>query len=141
MPGLFYAILKALGYTHPFHPVLTHLVIGPVIAALLFALIGWIFSKPVLYKTAHQLTWFAFVFWFFTVIVGIFDWLQFYNGELLFAIQMKMIFAGVLFFLLLGAILIKRRLPEGSKIPIIFYGASVLDVLVIGFFGGNLVFG
>jgi uncharacterized membrane protein len=141
MANFIYSVFQAFGFTHPFHPVLTHLVIGPIIAAFLFSLVAWIFKKPVLYKTAHQLTWLAVVFWFFTVFFGFMDWLHFYNGELLFPIIMKLIFAGVLLPLLLASVLIKKRLAAESKILIIFYGASLLDVLVIGYFGGALVFG
>jgi len=141
MGDFVYRIFNALGYSHPFHPVLTHLVIGSVIAAFLLSLWGWIFKKPILYQTARHLTVLAFVMWFFTAAMGVIDWQHFYSGELLPAIKMKMILASVLFVILLSTILVNRKLPSESRIPIILYALSTACVLGLGYFGGSLVFG
>ncbi len=136
-----YGIFGALGYTHPFHPVLTHLVVGPVIAAFLISLFGWIFKRPGLLRTARHLTVFAFVLWFFTAAMGFIDWQHFYSEQVMTPIIMKMILAGVLFVVLLATILLNRRLPMDSKYPILLYAASTICVLGLGYFGGNLVYG
>ena len=141
MANFVYGIFKAIGYGHPFHPVLTHLVIGPVIAAFLLSLVAWIFRRPVLFRTARHLNVFAFVMWFFTVGMGILDWQEFYDAQMLSAIIAKMILAGVLFLVLLATVLVNRKIPADSKIPIILYALSTCCVMGLGYFGGSLVFG
>ncbi len=142
LEDIIYGIAKAVGYAHPIHPVLTHLVIGPVLVAFVFAVLGWIFMKPTLRHAARLLTVFAFVLWFFTFAMGLIDWRHFYGGSLaIFEIRMKLILAGVLFLLLLATIALNRRLPEGSRIPLILYTLSALTVIGLGYYGGSLVFG
>jgi uncharacterized membrane protein len=142
LEDIIYGIAKGIGYRHPIHPILTHLVIGPVLLAFAFAVIGRIFEKPALEKSARPITVFAFVLWFFTFIQGIIDWKRFYGGSLgIFEIRMKLILAGVLFALLLGTMIANRRLKEGSRIPLVLYTLSAAVVVALGFYGGNLVYG
>ena len=141
MGNFIYNTLGSVGFTDPLHPILTHLVIGPVIAALLIALFAWIFNKPAGFRTARHLTVFSFVMWFFTVAMGFLDWKHFQSGQLIHAIIMKFILASVLFLILLATILVNRRLPLESKIPIIFYALSTACVLALGYYGGSLVYG
>jgi uncharacterized membrane protein len=140
MDNLIYGPLESLGYGHPLHPVIVHLVIGPVAAALLAGVAGWIFNKPKLFTTARHMTVVAFVFWFFAVGMGVIDWIHFYHAAPVFAIFVKTIGAGVLFLLLLTNILLFNKFKEESRVPFIFYAASLVCVMVIGFFGGNLVY-
>lgn len=141
----FYSVLSSTGYGHPVHAVLVHFVIGPVMAAFILGLIAWIFKKQKLYYVARILTIFAFVSWFFTVSAGIVDWQHFYggilSGQLGHDFKMKMTFAGVLFFLLLGTILLNRQKNIDQRVLLILYFLSAVDVTVIGFFGGSVVFG
>lgn len=141
LADLFYSVLSAIGYGHPLHPVLTHLVIGPVVAAFILGLIGWLRRKESLLSAARILNVFAFCAWFFTVPLGILDWQHFYQGQLIHAIVMKMIFASVLFVLLLVTLLVNRRLPEDPRIPVALYFLSTINVGILGYFGGSLVFG
>ncbi len=136
-----YGVLNAIGYTHPLHPVLTHLVIGPVVAAFILGLIGWLGKKESLLSAARILNVFAFCAWFLTVPLGILDWEHFYQGQLIHAIVMKMIFASILFVLLLVTLLVNRRLRDDPRIPVALYFLSTIDVGVLGYFGGSLVFG
>lgn len=142
MDTAFYNILQAIGYGHPLHPVLTHLVIGPVIAALLFALLGWFANKPVFLRTARHMTGLAFIFWFLAVAVGVLDWVHFYGASVdIPQIQIKVIFALILLVILVTTLVVNRFSPENSKRPIILYLLAVVCVIVIGFEGGDLVFG
>ena len=141
MGDLLYGILQKFGYSHPLHPIFTHLVIGPVIAALLISLFAWIFNKPQGMRTARHLTVFAFVMWFFTAAMGLIDWQHFYSAQRMTAITMKMILASILFIVLLSTILVNRRLPVESRLPIILYAVSTLCVIGLGFYGGNIVYG
>src|SRR5262245_29090663 len=116
MHELMYNIAGFFGFEHPLHPLVTHLVIGPVVASLIFGVIAWIWKKPVFWKTARYMTVLGFVFWFVTVFFGIIDWNQFYGGSTsMIQITMKLIFAGVLFLLLLVALLIQRK-NDSAKI-------------------------
>ncbi|HET6487186.1 MAG TPA: DOMON domain-containing protein [Spirochaetia bacterium] len=139
--NLFYVVLGALGYGHPFHPVLTHLVVGPVLVAFLLGLIAWIFRRPVLHQTARHLTVFSLVAWFFTVAVGILDWVHFYGADLgIFEIRMKLILASALLVVLIGTLVLHRRVPKESSAPVIAYAVSALLVVLLGYYGGNLVY-
>ena len=136
-----YSFLSSIGYSHPLHPILVHLVIGPVIAAFLIALASLVFRRPTWLRTARHLNVFAFITWFVTVPLGIADWQHFYGGQIMTAIIAKLILAGVLFVVLLATIFVNRSLPVEHKFPIVMYGISTLLVLGLGYFGGNLVFG
>jgi uncharacterized membrane protein len=140
LDNVIYGIFQAFGYGHPFHPVLVHLVIGPVLAAFILFLVGLIFKKPALYRTARHMTVLAFVCWFFTVGMGVIDWIHFYKSAQLTEIIIKSITSGILFIILLSVIMLRRRLNVESKINLVFYSAAVAAVLVLGFFGANLVY-
>jgi uncharacterized membrane protein len=141
MGNLIYGILEKFGYGHPLHPVLVHLVIGPIIAGFVLALVAWIFRKPALFRTARHLSVFAFVCWFFTAGMGIVDWTYIYKSAGMMEITAKAILTAILFIFLLGTIILQRMLKDDSKIPIIFYGLAVVCVILLGFFGGNIVYG
>jgi len=141
MADLFYQLLVFIGYEHPLHPVLTHLVVGPVIAAFIFELIGVFKKNSALRNAAWYLTLLSFVFWFFTVSIGLIDWSHFYNMSRVTDITIKIILSGVLVTILITRILLKKRLAEDSIVPLILLGLATLNVAALGFFGGNLVFG
>jgi len=48
MIELFYQVLGRMGYTHPLHPTLTHIVVGMVMGAFLFGFVSCDFSLRVL---------------------------------------------------------------------------------------------
>ncbi len=141
MANALYSFLKLFGFEHPLHPVLVHMVIGPVIAALLFYLIAWIFKKPALYSTARQLNVFALIAWFPTVTMGVLDWLHFYGGANIPEIMYKSIGAGVLLIILVTNVVLFKKIDKGSKIHLVLYLAAGLTVAFIGLMGGNLVYG
>jgi uncharacterized membrane protein len=142
MDQLFYNLLGLVGFSHPLHPVLITMVVGPVIASFLFAAAAFLFRRPPFYKTARQLTVVAFIFWFPTVAVGIIDWLHFYGGSTKMPeIKIKLILAAILFVVLLGHILLFRK---GQDRPVPTLGLTLAGTILVGalgFFGGNIVFG
>ncbi len=141
MANALYSFLHSFGFAHPLHPVLVHLVIGPIIAALLFYLIGWLFKKPTLYTTARQLNVFALVAWFPTVTMGVLDWIHFYGAANIPEIRWKALGASVLLVLLVVNILLYKKIDKGSKIHLVLYLAAGLTVAFVGLMGGDLVYG
>jgi uncharacterized membrane protein len=142
MDKLFYDLLGFAGFTHPLHPVLITMVVGPVIASFLFAAIAFLFKKPEFYKTSRQLTVLAFVFWFPTVAVGIIDWVHFYGGSTKMPqIDAKLVLAGVLFVVLLGNMLLFKAGEKKPLIPILLMLVATGLVSGLGYFGGDIVFG
>ena len=144
MADLIYGFLGIFGYGHPIHPVIVHLVIGPVIAAFFFYALGLYFKKTILLKSAHLLSIFALVFWFFTVGMGVIDWIYFYGASgAMIEIAIKFALAGILLFTLVLAIYLraKNRVKEDSKLLLVIYLASVLLCVGLGIQGGDIVYG
>lgn len=130
-----------MGYTHPLHPPLTCVPIGMVIGALVFGLSARVLRRPALLVTARHCTILAFIGLFPTAALGYLDWQHFYGGRWILPIKMKMILAGVLFILLLLALILRSRTEATSKKVLPIYFLCFITVTAIGYFGGELVFG
>lgn len=144
MADLIYGFLSIFGMGHPMHPVIVHMVIGPVIAAFIFFCVGLWYKKPGLFTAAHWLTIFALVFWFFTVGMGVIDWIYFYGASgAMVEIAIKFALAGVLLFTLILAIYLrgKHKVKDDSKLLLIIYLVSVLLCVGLGLKGGDIVYG
>lgn len=142
MADALYGFLQLFGYGHPLHPVIVHLVIGPVIAALLFYLAAWLFKKPALYRTARHLTVLSLIMWFPAVTMGVLDWLHFYGGSFSMAdILYKSVGAGLLLLLLLGNIFLFKKIKPESQVHLVLYLAAAITVGFIGIMGGEIVYG
>jgi uncharacterized membrane protein len=142
MAELFYEILEKLGFGHPLHAVVVHVIIGPIIAMVAFALIAWVFNKPTLWKTARQLSVLSLVMWFPAVGIGVIDWLYFYNGNMeMPTIVWKSIGSAVLLVVLVLNVLLFRRLKAESRINLVLYLLAAILVGIIGMKGGDIVFG
>lgn len=136
-----YQLLARIGYTHPLHPPMTCVPLGMVIGALVFGLTAWLARKPALVITARHCATLACIGSFPTFILGYLDWQYFYGGVWLFPIKMKITLACVLLVLLWAALFLHPRLRPGSKMILVIYFLCFLVVTVIGYFGGELVFG
>lgn len=137
----FYNFLDSVGFSHPLHPILVHFTVGMLVGALVFALIAWLARKPQLYSTARHAMNFGIVAYIVTVLMGFADWIHFYGSAWIFPIQMKIILAAVLLPLLIVAYLLNKQAKSGSTAVLIIYALSAVDVIVIGFFGAQLVYG
>ena len=51
MIELLYQVLGRMGYTHPVHPTLTHIVVGMVLGAFLFGFVSWVRRRATLALT------------------------------------------------------------------------------------------
>lgn len=142
MDQMFYDLLGLAGFSHPLHPVLITMVVGPTIASFLFAAVAFFLKKPDYYRTSRQLTVVAFVFWFPTVAVGLIDWFHFYGGSTNMAeINIKLILAGVLFVVLLANILLFPQGKSQPLIPLVLMLIATGLVSSLGYYGGEIVFG
>jgi len=75
------------------------------------------------------------------VLLGVLDWKHFYAAAWLTPIKMKFILAVVLFALLSLGVFATRRLEDRSVGVLIIYGLCLLNVIGMGYFGGELVYG
>jgi uncharacterized membrane protein len=136
MINAIYKALAGIGYTHPLHPVITHLPVGLVIGGFLFALTADVLKRPSLEKSARHCFWLALLFLPVAALFGLMDWQHFYAGAWVIPIIMKIVLTVVLLVLLLFTLI-----PSRPKTPLFLYGLCLLVVSGIGFFGGELVYG
>jgi len=141
MIDFIYQTLSKFGYTHPLHPTLTHVPIGLVIGAFLFALAAMIFRWTSLVQTARHCVILAVIVLVPTALLGIMDWQHFYGGAMLFPIKMKLVLAGVLAIFLILAVIFGLLGETFSKIVFALYLLCLLSAVGLGYFGGELVYG
>ena len=136
-----YQTLAKIGYTHPLHPTLTHLVMGLVMGAFIFVLIATFFRRESLARTAWRCMVLALIALLPTAVLGYADWQHRFAGDLIFPITMKLILAGLLLVLLVVAIVMGFRTENWSRNVVIIYAVCLVVVIGIGYFGGELVYG
>ncbi len=136
-----YEILAKIGYTHPLHPTLTHLVMGLVMGAFIFVLIAMFFRRESLARTAWHCILLALIALLPTAVLGYADWQHRFAGDLIFPITMKLILAGLLLVLLVIAVVMGFRTENYSKNVVAVYAVCLVLVIGIGYFGGELVYG
>jgi cytochrome c2 len=136
-----YQTLTKCGYTHPLHPTLTHVPIGLVIGAFLFALAALIFRWTSLIQTARHCVILAVIVAVPTALLGIMDWQHFYGGALLFPIKMKLVLAGVLLIFLALAVIFGLFGEKFTRVVMALYALCLFSAVGLGYFGGELVYG
>jgi cytochrome c2 len=136
-----YQTLAKLGYTHPLHPTLTHVPIGMIIGAFLFALVAIIWRQTSLIQTARHCVILAAIVLVPTALLGIMDWQHFYGGAMLFPIKMKLVLAAILLAFLVLAIIFGLLGETFSRVVLALYLLCLLTVVGLGYFGGELVYG
>lgn len=141
MASLFYDFLQNLGYNHPFHPALTHVPVGLVIASFFFMIPAFFLKGSTYGKTAKHCIVLALLSAIPTVVVGYFDWQMFYAGAYLFPITMKLILAVLLLVLLVILVFIGFKNEENLVRRFQIHFLALLVVAGIGYFGGELVYG
>ncbi len=141
MADFIYSILVKTGFTHPLHPIITHLPVGLVIAAFVFSLIALLFRKPALAQTARHCSILALISVFPTLLLGIMDWQHFYAGAWLFPVKIKLFLAGLVLILLFVTVSVAVSIKEGSMKTVLLYGLCLITVVGLGYFGGELVYG
>jgi hypothetical protein len=134
-----YELLGQLGFAHPLHPAITHLPMGGVMAAFLFAIAS--LKLPGLARTAHHCVVLALIFVVPTIIAGIMDWQHFYDGQWSALFVTKLALGGALTVLLLIAAKVGGGEREDSKPPLVLYGFCFVVAVGLGFTGGEILYG
>jgi uncharacterized membrane protein len=135
-----YAMLAALGFSHPLHPMLVHVPMGMVIGAVVFSLASYIWKNHNLDQTAFHCAVVALLAVIPTIIAGILDWQQYFSGELELLIVVKFILAFLFTVLLASAVVLKIKGAEQKKVLII-YLLCLACAGGLGYSGGELVYG
>jgi uncharacterized membrane protein len=135
-----YRFLNRVGYPHPIHPTEVHMPIGLVVGALVFALVALFLHRERLRLTPRHCIILAFIWVFPTILFGLMDWQHFYGGDWLFAIKVKLAVAPLLVIFLFLAVLMGRRYGSTSKVTLFVYFLCLCSIVVLGFFGGQLVY-
>jgi uncharacterized membrane protein/cytochrome c2 len=141
MIAFIYQTLAKFGYTHPLHPALTHLPIGMVMGAFIFALAAIIFRRSSLTQTARYCVILGLLAAIPTALLGLMDWMHFYGGTLLLPFKMKIILAVILIAFLLLAVVIGFFGERFQKILFVLYAMCLLTTVGLGYFGGEIVYG
>jgi mono/diheme cytochrome c family protein len=136
----FYDFLDRIGYLHPIHPAMVHMPIGLVVGATAFIVISAFprFSK--FRMSGHHALTLALIFWFPTVLFGILDWQRNLGGAWLFVIKMKFALAAALLVFLAAGVVLGYRGKTALKVLAPIYAMCFALVLVLGYFGGKLVY-
>ncbi len=137
----FYDLLEKIGYTHPVHPAFTHIPMGLIIGAFIFALVALVFRRNILPPVAYRrIILLALIFAFPTALFGYTDWQHFYDGDWLFPIKVKLLLTGVLIVLLFIGVFFGRKKEVETKSSLVIYTLCLIVIAVLGYFGGQLVF-
>ncbi|MGR9115672.1 MAG: DUF2231 domain-containing protein [Gammaproteobacteria bacterium] len=135
-----YDLFAALGYIHPIHPPLTHGPIGAVIVAFLLGLGVWFWPRKNLQISAYYAIIIAFILFFPTVVAGMLDWQHYFFGAFIFPIKMKIALAVLLLLLLTISLIVGRNPKTPAWVMGSLFSLSLLNVLGLGYFGGQLVY-
>ncbi len=141
MIELIFQTLQKIGYSHPLHPVATHVPVGLIIGGFVFICIAWFLNRPVLSQTARHCMLLALIALLPTVLLGYMDWQHFYAGAWLFYIKMKLSLAGLLLVLLSIAVVLSFKSDKSIRYITFIYALCLLTVVGLGYFGGEMVYG
>ena len=136
----FYDFMDQIGYMHPIHPAMVHMPIGLVVGATVFIGIAAFARFHQFRVSAHHALVLALIFWFPTVLFGILDWQRYLGGAWLFVIKMKLALASALLVFLVTGIVLGYRGKTALKVLVLIYGLCFATVVVLGYFGGQLVY-
>ena len=134
-----YQLLEQVGFTHPLHPAITHLPMGMSMGAFLFGMGS--LRYPVLTATARHCAVLGAIFVPPTIVLGIFDWQHYYDGDWSSLIITKMVLAVLLPTLLLSAVAAGSRSRGDSRLPLFLYALCLVNAVGLGYIGGEIGYG
>lgn len=135
-----YSFLAAVGFTHPLHPMLTHVPMGMIIGMVVFSLLGLLLKNDHLAETAFHCSVLALLAVGPVIGAGVLDWLHLQQGEWNKFIIIKMILAAVLTILLVVSVTMKKKGASPAKM-LLFYLLCLACAGGLGYSGGTLVYG
>lgn len=136
---LFYELLAFFGYVHPVHPILVHITIGLVMAAMVFAFISMLPNYSKYAVTARHCVTFAFISAIPTMMVGLMDWVHYFGGNLSSLFKAKITLALTLIPLLGLTSYIHGKLSLRSILLHALYLAAFTNIVMLGYYGGELI--
>ena len=135
---IFQALAK-MGYTHPAHPPITHLPVGLVAAAFIFAVVALLFRRTILPSLSYErIILLAFIFAFPTILSGYMDWQHHWYGAWLHPIKIKLFLSGIFLILLFVGLIYGRKAGGESKGALAIYALCLLCVTGLGYYGAQL---
>lgn len=137
-----YRLFLSLGYVSPIHPPLTHIPIGLVTGALIFAIASRVLKSPGIASVARACSILALIFALMAMAAGVMDWQYYYSGGRLHPISMKLIIAGALLGLLCIAVVLGLRAGyQATTLSLLaVYALCFLAVTGLGWFGDKLTY-
>ncbi len=140
MTEVIFEFFKGIGFTHPLHPVLTHIPMGMVMGAVTFRMVSFLPKMKMLAKTGYHCIILGLLGMFPTAFAGYLDWQHTFGGEPKFLIILKMVLASILL-IVMAAIAIKDD-PEQRKLDknTMFYLVIILLAIGLGFSGQEVNF-
>lgn len=136
-----FAFLAKTGFKEPLHPPITHMPIGLAVGAFIFLLIAVFFKRNNFIPSVRHVSILAFVFAFPTILLGVIDWIHFYNAVPYTPIIIKMALATVLL-IVLGAGIILGSEKKFHSLPMVFLSLlAVACVFGLGYFGSGIIYG
>lgn len=136
-----YQVLNRFAYTHPIHPIFTHLPIGLVFGAMFFSIAAGISRRSDLAQSARHCTVLALILMLPALASGGMDWQHFYGGAYLFVFKVKLALAGILLIFLMMTVVAGRAGKTISNTLFFLNLCCLLTVIALGYFGGQLVYG
>lgn len=141
MIDLLFRFLKSVGFDEPLHPPITHLPIGLIMGGTVFFILAIVFKVKSLIITARHASILALVFAFPTILLGVIDWIHFYNGALIQPIIIKMILASTLLIVLGIGIIMGSEIKLYTIRMAIIWVICFLLVVGLGYEGAGLIYG
>jgi uncharacterized membrane protein len=135
-----YSFLAAVGFTHPLHPMLTHIPMGMIIGMVVFSLLGLFLKNDDFAQTAFHCCVLALLAIGPVIVAGMLDWIHLQQSAWNGFIIAKMILAAVLTILLIVSVIMKRKGAPPKKMAI-FYLLCLACAGGLGYSGGSLVYG
>lgn len=136
-----YHLLSRMGYEHPIHPPLTHILIGLVVGAFVFGVIALILGRPKMVLTARHCIIFAYLSLFPVALLGFMDWQHYFAGTWLLPIKIKLGLTLLFFVLSTIGIVLGGRPARSQKVTNTIYGLCFATLIGLGYYGGDLAFG
>jgi hypothetical protein len=136
-----FAILGKLGFNEPLHSPITHMPIGLVVGAFIFFIVAIVFKKKTLVLTARHASILSFIFVFPTILLGVIDWIHFYNATLFTPILIKMILATILLISLGIGIIVGSEIKLHTITMTVIYALAFISVMALGYFGSGIIYG